>query len=115
MIPFILGIIFGFIFFIISAVASKKIILVKIKKDSCFHVHHYIILIPIFVILGLYMLITKKKHPFLFFILGFCLGGSSTNFLYPDWNKFLTNCDYSEKCVVPLRNTFVGNMLKKLC
>ncbi len=116
MIPFALGMLIGFVFFSISAVVSRKIVLVKLGgNDRCFHIHHFMILLPLMALSLTLMVALKKYANILQGIAGFCLGGSLTNLLYPDWNIFIRSCIEDNECHVPLPNSWIGEKLKKLC
>lgn len=102
---------------IVLAVSSKKTALLPIGGGNCFHLHHYVIMIPVSIIFGVlaYKYRYGELYLWLLFFCGFFIGGSLTNFMYPDFFKFIKKCSDSGKCVVPFSGTFIGDKLKNLC
>jgi hypothetical protein len=116
-ITFIIGLVIGFITMVVSAVSSKKTMLLPIGGGNCFHIHHYVIMIPGSIIFGVlaYKYRYGQLYLWLLFFCGFLLGGSLTNFMYHDVFKFVKKCSDRGKCVVPFSGTMFGDQLKKLC
>ena len=105
----------GFLTFLISAVSSKKIFLLK-AGDKCYHIHHWMTLMPLALILVAIGARSRPEYkPYLFGTAAFCVGGSATNFLYPDWDEVRSSCDVEEECVVPLEGKWLGDAMSNFC
>lgn len=109
--PFFVGLGIGFFAFLFGAIWTRKSLLIPIGKGLCFHVHHYLLLIPIAALVALFVPYTAWTM----FFLGICLGGSATNALYPDWATFIKPYPKKNLCSVPLRGTGIGNYLERFC
>ena len=114
---FIIGIIVGFVVMILLSVSTKKTILIPTHNGDCFHLHHYVFMLPVSAILGILAYNNRYSKEYLWYLFGcsLFLGGSLTNFMYSDVFDFIQKCSDRNKCVVPFKGTWVGDNLKKLC
>jgi len=93
------GIIFGYTFFLYTTGTKKQVgkkpkvgylIQLYLHQGKCFHVHHWLQLNVILVILSIVYFL--KRNIVLLPFIGFCIGGIIQGLTFPDRFSFITKC-----------------------